>query len=80
MGSIGVAAWIAKLAFVGLLIAGIISGEPRPRWIAVFLTLGVLAWLGLPYVPGGAGFVTTALAIVDVALVFAVCKGDIRIT
>jgi hypothetical protein len=80
MGSVGLAAWIAKLAFVGLLIAGIASGELRARGIALFLTLGALAWFGLPYLPRGADFVTSALAIIDVALVFVVYRGDLRIT
>ena len=79
MGSAGIAAWIAKLAFIWLLIAGIVSGELRAKGIAAFLALGALAWLGLPYVPRGADFVTAALAFIDVALVFVVYKGDIRI-
>jgi hypothetical protein len=79
VGLIG-AAWIVKLAFIGLLIAGVVSGALRAKGLAVFLALGTLAWLGLPFVPRGADFVTSALALVDVALVFVVCRGDVRIT
>jgi len=80
MGAMGIGAWIAKLAFVGLLIAGTASGELRPKGIALFLALGVLVWFGLPYVPRGTNFVTPALALIDVALLLAVYKSDIRIT
>jgi hypothetical protein len=76
----GIASAIAKLAFIGLLIAGIVSGELRTKGIAIFLVLGVLAWFGLPQVPRGADLVTPALALIDVALVFVVYKGDLRIT
>ena len=76
----GIAALVAKLAFVGLLIAGIASGELRKKGIAIFVALGALAWLGLPALPRGADFVTPALAAIDVALVFVVYKGDIRLT
>ena len=80
MGSVGIAAWVAKIAFVALLIWGAASGELRPKSIAVFLVLGVAAWIGLPYAPRGSDFVTSALALIDIALVFAVFKRDIRLT
>ena len=80
MGSAGVAAWIARLAFIGLLIIGLTSGELRTRGAIVFLTVGVIAWLGLPYLLSDDGFVTPALAIIDIALVLVIYKGDIRIT
>jgi len=51
-----------------------------PKAVAVFLALGAVAWIGVPYVPRGADFVTSALALIDVALVFAVFKGDVPIT
>lgn len=79
VGSIGIAAWIAKLAFVGLLIGGWTSGELRLKATLVFALLGVAAWIGLPYLPRGRDFVTPALAVIDIALVFAVCKRDVRI-
>ena len=80
MGSAGIAAWIARLAFVGLLLVGWTRGELRAKSAAVFLALGVAAWIGLPYLPRGADFVTPALAVIDIALVFVVYKGDVRIT
>jgi hypothetical protein len=75
----GIASAIAKLVFIGLSIAGTVSGELRTKGIAIFL-LGVLAWFGLPYLPRGTDLVTPALALIDVALVFVVYKGDLRIT
>lgn len=80
MGSIGIAAWIAKIAFLALLIWGVTSGDLRPKGIVVFLMLGAGAWIGLPYAPRGSDFVTSALALIDIALVFAVFKRDIRLT
>jgi hypothetical protein len=78
-GSIGVAAWIAEIAFVVLLALGVWFGELRRVGAAVFLALGLLIWLGLPHLRNGANFVTPALAVLDIALVFAVLKGDVRI-
>ena len=80
MGSVGAAAWIAKLVFVGLLIVGGVSGELRARGIAVFLILGALAWIGVPYLPRGADFAASALAVIDIVLVLVIYKGDLRIT
>ena len=51
------------------------------KYQTVFVLLGLVAWIGLPrMVPNGALFVTSALALLDIALVFAVFKGDVRIT
>jgi hypothetical protein len=79
VGSIGVAAWIAKVAFVTLLAVGAWSGELRRAGVSVFLALGLLTYIGLPYIPNGDNFVTPVLAIIDIALVFAVFKKDVRI-
>jgi hypothetical protein len=79
MGSISVAAWIAPIAFVALLAAGVWSGELRPRGAAVFVAIALVAWVGLPRLEDGGWFVTPVLAILDVALVFAIFKGDVRI-
>ena len=79
MGFIGVAAWIATLAFPILVAWGWLSGGLGPKTTAVFVLLGVAVWIGLPRLPNGANFVTSALAIIDIALVFAVFKGDVRI-
>jgi hypothetical protein len=80
VGSVGIVAWIAKVAFVGLVVKGFMSGEIGHRTLAVFGVLGLVAWCGLPFLPGGGLFVTPVLAVIDIALVLAVFKGDVRIT
>jgi hypothetical protein len=70
---------IPKLAFVGLLIAAVVSREAGRTGVAVFLALGAAAWFGLPYLPRGSDFVTPALAIIDVVLVLIVFRGDVRL-
>jgi hypothetical protein len=79
MGSVGIAAVIAKLAFVALLAFGIARGELGYRAAALFAVTGTVIWIGLPNIPGAEQFVTSALAVVDIALVFAVFKGDVRL-
>jgi hypothetical protein len=79
MGSIAVAAWIAKIAFVVLLAVGAWSGRLRRLTAAIFLALGFAVWLGLPRLPNGVNFVAPALAILDIALVFAVFRRNIRL-
>ena len=71
---------IPKLAFVGLLIAGAVSGELRWKSLVVCVMLGVGAWFGLPHLPRGGDFVTPTLAILDVVLVLVVFKGDVRLS
>lgn len=78
MGSLTVAAWIARVAFLTLLAIGIWSGDLRRRGATIFIVLGLAVWLGIPEVPNGDGFVTSGLAILDIALAFAVFKGDVR--
>ncbi len=80
MGSAGIAALIATIAFPILLVAGWISGELGPKAIAVFLVLAILARVGLPaLLPYGGGLASPMLAVLDVALVLMVFKGDVRI-
>jgi len=81
MGSVGIAGWIATLAFPGLLIWGFFADEVGPKAIAVFVVLGAVAWMGLPAMrPGSAYLVTSALAVLDIVLVLMVFKGDIRLS
>jgi len=80
MGAVGIGALIATLAFPILLVWGWVTGQLGPKAITAFMVLGVAAYLGLPRVPHGSDFVMSAMALIDVALVFAVFKGDVRIT
>jgi len=80
VGSITLAAWIAHLAFWGLLLLGLAYGELRPKRIALFLTLWIAGLFGLPCLPYGAALFSSFVAALDIALAFIVFKGDVRIT
>jgi len=82
-GSPLVAAWIAYLSFWGLLIYGWLVGELTAKSLAVFLVLWVAGRIGLPYVPYAppvAAMFSSFVAILDIALVFKIFKGDVRLT
>jgi hypothetical protein len=80
MGSPAVAAWIAHLTFWALLVYGWIRNELGVRGIAVFLTLWVAGLYGLPYVSNyGQALFSSFVAVLDIALVFLIFKGDIRL-
>ena len=65
--------------FVVLLIWGWASGELGSKALVVFVALAAVAWIGLPRIANGANFVTVVLALLDIALVLIVFKGDLRI-
>jgi hypothetical protein len=79
MGSVGIAGSIAKLAFVTLVVWGYLARQPRRSTLAVFAVIGAAMWILLPRIDNGYLFVTPALAVVDIALVFLVAKGDVTI-
>jgi len=79
MGSAGAGAWIAYVAFVVLVVYGLMSGELGWRGLAVALLTCVLARTVLSYVPNGEGMFFSAVAMVDVALALVVLKGDVRL-
>jgi hypothetical protein len=80
MGSPAVAALIAHLAFWTLIIYGYAVGELRSKGVTVFVLLWLGGRLGLPYVPHGAAMFSSFVAALDIALVFVIFKGDVRIT
>jgi len=82
MGSPAIAAWIAHLMFWMLLAYGYAVGELTPRSAAVFLGVWLLGRVGLSYIPYDPvhGMFPSFVALVDIALVFAVFKGDVRLT
>lgn len=82
MGSPAVAAWIAEAAFWVLLIYGAAIGELRVKGIVAFISLWLLGRIGLatvPYQPAHA-MVSSFVAALDIALVFTIFKGDVRLT
>jgi hypothetical protein len=80
MGSSAIAGWIAHIAFWALVLLGALSGELRARPAAAFLILWLAGMFGPPYIPYGAGLFSSFVAVLDVALVFIVFKGDVRLT
>jgi len=81
LGAPVVAAFIAQIAFWALLVMGGLSGTIRSRGIALFLLLWLVGYAGLSRF-GDVGWflVTPWLAILDIALVLTLFKGDVRIT
>ena len=81
MGSAGIAARVAHLAFWGLLFYGWAWEEIDLWGMMVFLLLWVAGLYGLPYVfEYGAEFFSPYVAVLDIALVFLIFKGDVRLT
>jgi hypothetical protein len=81
IGSALIASWIARVAFWGLIAWGLATRELEFRGTAIFLILWIAAYvifdhLPLPY----GGMFTSFVALLDVALVLIIFKGDIRIT
>ena len=80
MGSAGIASWIAVGAFPTLIVIGWARSQLSPKSAVVWASVGLLVWLGLPRVlTSGSYVVTSALAILDIALVLVVFRADVRI-
>ena len=78
--SAGLAAWFAHLGFWALLLYGWAWDELAPKGITVFLCLWIAGYVGLPYLPLGATMFSSYVAVLDVALVFLIFKGDVRLS
>ena len=78
-GSVGLAAVIALWGFWILLTIGVARREIGFRNGAVFVTLWAVALVGTKSIAYGLLFPPT-VALLDIALVFVVFKGDVRIT
>jgi len=75
-----VGAWIAQGAFWVLLAIGFGYGLLRWKAVAVFVTLWLLGSLAIPRIAWWtAPIVTSYVAGLDIALVFIVFQGDVRI-
>jgi hypothetical protein len=77
MGSIGLAAWIALLAFWVLLVLG--WRELGSKWTVTFVVLWCAGLAARSYVPYGADLFLPYVAVLDVVLVLMVVKGDVRL-
>lgn len=81
MGSGAVAAFVAEIVFWAVLGLGVVFGEISRRAAVIFVLLWAAGFFGLPRVSQmAAGFVTAYVAVLDIALVFLVFKGDVRLT
>jgi len=78
--SAGIGALIAHAAFWILLACAWLREELRARGTAVFLILWIGGWFALRFVPQGPGTFFSWVALLDVALVFIIFKGDVRLT
>jgi len=74
------AAWIAEATFFVLLAFGVVSRELSRAGLLGFIVLWLVGYFGLPALsPLGGSFITSYVAILDIALVFIILKGDLRI-
>jgi len=81
IGSPVVGAWIAQCAFWILLALGITYGELSRKAAAGFVVAWLAGYMGLPRISWWtAPLATSWVAALDIALVFIVFKGDVRIT
>jgi hypothetical protein len=81
VGSPAVAAAVAQFGFWVLLALGAYYGELNRKWLAAFVALWAAGFFGLPRLsPDGGWYVTTWIAVLDIALVLLVFKKDIRLS
>jgi hypothetical protein len=80
MGSAGIASWIAYVAFWGLLLCGWLWDELRPPALVTFAILWIAGFYGLPFLGSGGAMFPSYVAILDVALVLLIFKGDVPLT
>ena len=79
MGSAAIGGLIAHAAFWILLGRGYFSDEMSTRACVIALALWAGGFFALRYVPYSPPF-STYIAIIDIGLVFAIFKGDVRLT
>ena len=77
--SAAIAALIAHVAFWLLLGYGWFWDEIGGRGVAVFVALWVAGRICLQWTPYGLALFPSYLAVLDIALVFIIFKGDVRL-
>jgi hypothetical protein len=79
MGSAGVAAWIAHVTFWVLLAYGWFWEELGPKGLSVLMAVWLAGLFGLRLLPYGAAMFSPFVSVLDIALVFIIFKGDVRL-
>ena len=81
VGSAGIASLVAQLAFWILLVFGILGGQLSRTKVVLFVVLWLIGSFGLPRLAWWASsLVISWIAVLDIALVFIVVNGDVRLT
>lgn len=76
-----IGAWIAHIVFWAVLGLGFLTNSLSVRAASIFATLWVVGYVLLSRLGGSSGvFVAPYVAVLDVALVLAVFKGDVRLS
>ena len=76
----GLAALIAHISFWVLLPYGWFFEEVGPVGVTVFLLLWVIGYFGLSLFAQGGLLFPSFVAVLDIALVFIIFKGDVRLS
>lgn len=77
-GSIAIGYWIAHGAF--WMLAVVAASTLGTRRAAIVIVLWVVGYVVSMWIPQGATLFTSYVAVLDIALVLMVFKGDIRLT
>lgn len=77
--SAGIGWWIAHGTFWLLLLYGWFWEELGPKGIVAFLVLWAVGMFALRWIPQGDDMFFSWVALLDVALVFVIFKGDVRL-
>jgi hypothetical protein len=79
MSSVGFASLIAHAAFWLLLAYGRLTGEVSPRGTIILALAWVAGLVLLPYALYGDALFSPLIAMLDIALVLIIFKGDVRL-
>ena len=80
IGSPAIAAFIAHTVFWALLIGGIVFRAIGARGAVVFAALWLAGRFGLPYLSPTTDVFASYVAVLDILLVLAIFKADVRLT
>ena len=76
-----VAAWIAQIVFWAVMVLGYATGALQLRLTVSFLILWLIGYFGLPQLTSvGALLDTPYVAVLDIALILVVFRGDLRLS